>query len=166
MKYSFIQAEKKDVPEVYNLIAARVNWMEQNNIRQWNETDYLNVYPETYYAEHQRCGRLYKMAESDTGRILGVMVLLDIDARWPGYEAMNSFFVHNFATALDAKGVGKLMLEEAEKLSINSGKKYLRLDCPSHSQILNNYYESKGYIYVGTCVDGLYSGNLREKQLI
>jgi len=165
VSFLFIRAQEKDVPDIYNLISSRVKWMDDNNIKQWNVTDYLNVYPVSYYQEHQRCGRLYKMIEADSGRILGVMVLLDIDARWPGYEEMDSFFVHNFATTPDIKGIGRLMLEEAEKLSREYGKKYLRLDCPSHSLILNNYYESKAYVCVGTCVDGLYSGNLREKRL-
>ena len=166
MRYSFIKAHEEDVQDVYGLIATRVKWMDDNNIIQWNTTDYLNVYPLTYYQQHQREGRLFKMVNSDTGRLLGVMVLVDVDTRWPGYEAMDSFFVHNFATVPGENGIGSLMLKEAENYAIINGKSYLRLDCPSHSQILNAYYEAKGYIHVGSCVDGLYRGKLREKRLI
>jgi len=97
--------------------------------------------------------------------LAGALVLLDIDARWPGYEAMDSYFVHNFATDPALNGVGSMMLEEAELLSAKQGKKYLRLDCPIHNNYLNDFYESRGYIKKGRCVDGAYTGILREKKL-
>ena len=166
MNYIFELANLADVPAAYALIAKRVNWMEENGIKQWNTTDYLNVYPLPYFESHQKHGRLYKMSEEASGKLVGVMVLLDNDPRWPGNNLTDSYFVHNFATDPSINGLGSLMLLEAEQLSISHKKTYLRLDCPSHSMILHSYYESRGYIHVGKCVDGAYSGNLREKKLI
>lgn len=164
MAYHFLLAEFEDIPQLYEIIKKRVRWMDEKGLRQWNTTDYLNVYPPSYFEDHQRNGRLYKLIK-DTGEIAAVMVLLDIDARWPGYEAMDSYFVHNFATDPALNGVGSMMLEEAELLSAKQGKKYLRLDCPTHNNYLNAFYESRGYIKKGRCVDGAYTGVLREKKL-
>ena len=165
MSYVFTSAEFSDITQIYEIIKNRVLWMSQHGIQQWNTTDYLNVYPPSYFEEHQKHGRLFKMYDTNTDEILGVMVLLDSDARWDGYESASSYFVHNFATKPSVKGIGSLMLEEAEKLSIKTKKVYLRLDCPAHNIFLNNYYEEKAYQKIGTCIDGAYKGILREKKL-
>lgn len=165
MSYVFAPADFLDVPQVYEIIKKRVSWMSDNGIQQWNTTDYLNVYPPSYFEDHQKHGRLYKMSNMDTDKILGVMVLLDYDARWDGYESSDSYFVHNFATDPVVKGIGSLMLEEAEKLSILNEKKFLRLDCPEHNIFLNDYYETRSYQKVGSCIDGAYRGTLREKKI-
>ncbi len=164
MAYKLMVAEFDDIPRLYEIIKKRINWMEEKGLRQWNTTYYLNVYPPSYFEEHQKNNRLYKMC-NEKGEIAAIMVLLDKDARWPGYEAMDSYFVHNFATEPELKGVGSLMLAEAEKLSIKHGKKFLRLDCPIHNSYLNDFYEARGYIKKGQCVDGAYTGILREKKL-
>ncbi len=164
MAYYFKPAEPNDIGQLYEIIKRRVRWMEEKRLRQWNTTDYLNVYPLSYFQNHQQNGRLYKMCDGQNN-LFAVMVLLDIDARWPGYETMDSYFVHNFASKPDFPGIGSLMLEEAEKLSARNGKKYLRLDCPTGNIVLNNFYETRGYAAKGQCIDGVYSGVLREKKL-
>ena len=165
MSYTFTLAELSNIPEIYEIIKKRVSWMNSKGIKQWNITDYLNVYPISYFEDHQLNGRLYKMFDQNSTKILGVMVLLDHDSRWNNYEASGSYFVHNFATEPTAKGIGSLMLEAAEKLSKSKQKLYLRLDCPKHNTFLNQYYESRGYTKMGNCVDGAYIGTLREKKL-
>lgn len=164
MQYIFRQAREEELTQVYEIIKKRVQWMDENNIKQWNTTDYLNVYPLEYFRGHFNKGQLYVM--TNDADILGVMVLLPQDPRWPEYKDTDSYFVHNFATKIDIPGIGALMLEQAELLSISHGKQFLRLDCPSHNVFLNNYYESKAYKQLGTCIDGLYKGNRREKKLI
>jgi nitroreductase len=93
------------------------------------------------------------------------MVLMPFDTRWEGYEDFDSYYVHNFATDPETRGLGEFMLLEAEAIASQHGKTYLRLDCPSHNVYLNNFYESKGYKFIGTCIDGPYQGNRREKKL-
>ena len=165
MAYIFELAKPCDVSEIFSIIAKRVEWMEEKGLKQWNTTDYLNVYPSTYFMEHQKHGRLYKMFNSDTKEILGVMVLLDKDPRWDGHDYGSAYYVHNFATRINARGIGSLMLSEAEDLAARHGKQYLRLDCPLDNTYLNDFYQCKDYIPVGFCVDGPYRGTLREKKL-
>ena len=56
-------------------------------------------------------------------------------------------------------------LEKAEEYTASRGKQYLRLDSAVGNKTLEDYYESRGYRTVGTCVDGLYEGILRQKKL-
>ena len=48
---------------------------------------------------------------------------------------------------------------------MSEGKAYLRLDSAEDSAALAKYYESLGFVNVGTCQDGSYKGILREKKL-
>ncbi len=164
MPYSFKSAEFEDIPKLYEIIAKRVQWMESKGLRQWNTTDYLNVYPMSYFEDHQENGRLFKMCDEDNN-ITAVMVLLNYDPRWQGLDNMDSFFVHNFATDPALHGIGSLMLEEAERFSKEHSKSFLRLDCPIDNVYLNSFYEVRGYMKKGSCVDGAYTGTLREKKL-
>ena len=38
--FTFRRAEEHEVDEVFELIMARVRWMDEVGIRQWNVTDY------------------------------------------------------------------------------------------------------------------------------
>ena len=166
MNYIFKRAEIEDVPKLFEIIKNRVGWMEAKGLKQWNTTDYLNVYPLSYFEEHQKNGRLFAMKDDISGDVATVMVLLSDDKRWGELNTRDAYYVHNFATNPFIKGIGSLMLEEAEKLSLAEGKTYLRLDCPSHNQFLNHFYESRGYSPAGSCIDGPYQGNRKEKKLI
>ena len=113
-----------------------MNWMDEKGIRQWNVTDYLAAYPKSYYQEQQTIGNLYVLV-----------------------------FIHNLVTDPKYRGAGKQLLSEIEKLAVRCGKQFVRLDCAVDNVFLNRYYESFGYKLSGTCIDGVYAGNRREKRL-
>lgn len=133
-------------------------------IRQWTVTDYWGVYPKEHYIEQMRKNRLYVLKHMPEGTMVGTAVLYEIDDRWPDGQDVPAYYIHHFATALDEKGAGKVLLGYLEELARADGKDTLRLDCPIDSPRLNRYYEEKGYVLLGTCVDGLYRGNRREKR--
>lgn len=166
-RYTFRPAEKAEVPAVFDLIMGRVRWMDENGIRQWNVTDYAGCYPLQHYEAARRRGDLFVMVD-DEGSIIACAVLRQDDERWP--EAMQlaepAFYLHHFATRVGVKGVGPLFLRLAEEYALSRGKTRFRLDSADDNAFLADYYTSFGYIPVGTCVDGLYSGILREKVLI
>ena len=56
-------------------------------------------------------------------------------------------------------------LRRAGEYAVSEGKAYLRLDSAEDSAALAKYYESLGFVNVGTCQDGSYKGILREKKL-
>ena len=112
--------------------------------------------------EKQTQGTLYVLIDQ---AVVGAVVLLTEDARWPEQADSPAFYVHNLVTAPTVSGIGGTLLAEVEKLAVHLGKRFVRLDCAVDNEFLNCYYESHGYRLAGTCVDGLYVGNKREKNL-
>lgn len=164
MKYKFRQALETEIPAVFDLYVRRVAWMDEIGIHQWNETDYLEAYPEDYYREELQNGNLFVL-EDDTGTLCGAVVLLKEDERWEEEPERNAYYVHNLVTALSAKGAGKAILREAEALAKTQGLQAVRLDCAVDNERLNAWYEAQGYLPAGTCTDGPYLGRLREKRI-
>ena len=166
-RFTFREAEKAEVPAVFDLIMGRVRWMDTVGIRQWNVTDYAGCYPLHHYEAARQRGDLFVMVD-EAGLIVACAVLRQDDERWP--EALQAaepaFYLHHFATRAGVKGVGPIFLRKAEEYAASQGKTRLRLDTADDNAFLAYYYTAFGYVPVGTCVDGLYSGILREKVLI
>lgn len=170
MKYVLKKAKQTEVEEIFSLYLKRIQWMNEKKIDQWNNNGYLDDYPVTYYYEQQKAGRLYVMKiKEDAGkedRIAGAVVLLSEDPRWEdGYE-VSAYYLHNFVTDQAIKGVGREIIKAVEVLAEKDDKEKVRLDCSIDNPFLNQYYESMGYQMAGTCKDGVYEGNRREKCLV
>ncbi len=161
--YIFRRAEPDEVGSVFQLYKKRIQWMDRKGICQWNTTGYLETYPVDYYVKQQILGNLYVLIEGNA--IIGAVVLLQEDDRWSDKKALPAFYVHNLVTDFRVSGAGEKILMESEKLAINKGKYYVRLDCAVNNVFLNNYYDSLGYKIAGICQDGAYIGNRREKFL-
>lgn len=152
------------VEEIFDLILRRIAWMDEQGIRQWNTTDYAEVYPREYYREQARLGRLYVLRRE--GRIAGAAVLLEEDKCWKdAAPAVPAYYVHNLVSGLEEKGAGSELLEGIEALARARGKTALRLDCAVDNAPLNRWYEARGFLPAGRCTDGPYVGTLREKVL-
>ena len=164
MNYIFELAKKEELPEILNLYKERVQWMDDNGFHQWNETDYLNTYQEPYFQGHLEEELLFVLRDRDTNKIAAAAVLLEKDPRWGKDIEGTAYYVHNLVTACETRGAGTQMLKCLEKLAANRGKDYIRLDCTEGHEFLNQYYESRGYEVVGSCVDELYRGILRQKR--
>ena len=194
-RYLFRKLTPAEAPEMFRLIMGRVAWMDEVGIRQWNVTKYDECYPESYYREHAAAGRIFCLEDAEyddgcagnadfadeagraDGCIVAVGLLLEEDERWtdgmPGTDetgrkvpAADAYYLHHFATAVGApKGVGGTFLEELERYAAEQGKTWFRLDSADDNETLETYYTSRGYEPAGTCVDGLYTGILRQKKL-
>ena len=163
--YVFRPAEAHEVPAVFALIMTRVRWMDEVGIRQWNVTDYAGCYPLPHYEAAQARGDLFVL--TDDAGIAACAVLRRDDERWPQalQAAEPAFYLHHFATRVGEKGIGRIFLRMAEEYALRQGKTRFRLDSADDNAFLAAYYTAQGYVPVGTCVDGLYTGILREKVL-
>ena len=168
---------------MFRLIMGRVAWMDEVGIRQWNVTKYDECYPPEYYAAHAEAGRIFCLADEDETtkaepRLIAVGLLLEEDERWPDgiartdeetgetLPAASAYYLHHFATAVGApKGIGGVFLRAAEEYGAAQGKTWFRLDSADDNETLEAYYTSRGYEPAGMCVDGLYTGILRQKKL-
>ncbi len=164
MDYILQKAAVDELEEIYGLYEERIRWMDEHGVRQWNVTGYLEMYPITYFEMQQKADRLYVLKD-ENGRISGAVVLLEEDPRWADrlYEA--AFYVHNLVAAPGARGAGREMLKEMERIARQENKEFLRLDCDVDSEFLNSYYGSQGFELAGNCEDGMYKGNRRQKKL-
>jgi hypothetical protein len=94
-QYVFRPAEEHEVPAVFELIMARVRWMDEVGIRQWNVTDYAGCYPPAHYEAARQRGDLFVLTDDDG--IAACAVLRKDDERWP--EAIQSaepaFYLHH-----------------------------------------------------------------------
>lgn len=163
MNYTFILADESVLEDVYGLIDRRIQWMDDNDIQQWNVTGYWEAYPRSYYVRMVRKRCLYVLKREADQKTVSAAVLFDEDKRWHDDPMFPAYYVHNFVTAPEEKGVGKILLSYIEDLARKKGKVCIRLDCSRSNQKLNRYYEQQGYILRGQCADGNYLGNKREK---
>lgn len=166
--YVFRRATPDEVRQAFELVLARMRWMDAKGIRQWNVTGYTERFPLDYYAAQQRMGHLYVLAEAATGRIVCIAVVRPDCDRWieEGWtDIASALYMHNLASAPDCPGAGALFLTEAESLARREGKAWFRLDSAADNAAINAYYDARGYSVVGTCRHGLYRGLLRQKRL-
>lgn len=161
--YCFQRAEENDIARVMELIKARIRWMDEAGIDQWNKNGYLNAYPEAYYREAVTRRQLYVLRGEETKRVYGALVLREADENWDDGES--AYYVHNLVADRDEKGAGLYMLSFCDVLARSKMKKYLRLDCARDNEKLNAYYARQGFERVGECEDGPYLGYKLQKDL-
>lgn len=159
---SFRKGVKTDVEAVVELLKERCRWMDRKGIQQWNNEGYLSFYNHNYFSSKADNGELY-VAEIGE-KIVGMFVLLENDKRWD--DDISAYYLHNFTTDPEIRGLGEIILKYCEKKAVQDGKERFRLDCGVKSKELNDYYESRGFVFVGVCDESpYYKGNKREKKL-
>lgn len=163
MNYLFQKAKMEDLNQIFQLINDRMDWMVLKGIKQWDKKHYWSVFPESHYINQMSLGNLYVLKNDEV--VLGAVVLYEQDELWNDEKPVDSFYLHHLVTTLNKKGIGKLILSEVEKLARLKKKQAIRLDCMVTNQFLNEYYENLGFYCIGTCQDGIYYGNKREKRL-
>ncbi|VBB07776.1 acyl-coa n-acyltransferase [Lucifera butyrica] len=101
-RYSFQKAINEDVDEILILIQKRINWMDENNISQWNKTNYLKYYPKNYYEELVSKGQLYVVKYGNLNSVIGAFALLEQDKCWN--DSSQSYYIHNLVTDIGVSG--------------------------------------------------------------
>ncbi len=157
----FRKLKPGEAHKILDIIKERMEWMDQQHLHHWNEYDYINLYPLSYYEEMCRLGQVYALEDSDTDTVISAAVILVHDERWPDDEP--ALYIHNFASSVHYKGAGREFIGRVEDLARKKDKKYVRLDVLRDYEPLAEYYASMGYQEAGTCSDGNYRGILRQK---
>ena len=70
------KAEAQDLDALIALIKRRMAWMDEQGIRQWNSTDYLGVYPPSYFLSRIEAGEIFVAQDEE---ICGMAALLEED---------------------------------------------------------------------------------------
>ncbi|MBQ8592379.1 MAG: MBL fold metallo-hydrolase [Lachnospiraceae bacterium] len=162
--YLFREITKEEIPQMFELILKRMIWMDEKGIKQWNVTKYDEVYPLHYYEDAWNRGEIFVLVDKIAGEIVCAGALKESDERWKK-DNIPAFYLHHFVTKVGEQGIGRVFLQYAEKYAKEKGKIFFRLDSAVGNDKLTKYYEEQGYLPVGSCVDGMYEGILRQKKL-
>ena len=149
-----------DVDEIMSLIDSRIKWMDKVHIEQWNKTHYFERYPKEYFINNIE----YFYIAKKENKIVGFLAAYTQDERWPNQR--NGYYIHHLTIDLNEKGLGIIMLKYMEEEAKINNKEVIRLDSAVGNKKLEKYYTDLGYKEVGTCIDGLYKGILREKEIV
>lgn len=164
MEYELSLANSpNDVEDVFALINKRIEWMDHKEIKHWNVFNYCELFPLQYYHDQMNKGNLYVLKQTNNKKVVGAIVLTETDVYWD--DNVPAYYLHNFVADADAKGAGREILSQIEKIAINNHKERVRLDCIIDNSKLNTYYEQAGYNIVGELKDAPYEGYKREKKL-
>lgn len=71
-RYVFQKAMNEDIDEILKIIKKRIKWMDENNISQWNKTNYLKYCPKNYYEELVLKGQLYVAKYGELNSVIGI----------------------------------------------------------------------------------------------
>lgn len=154
------KADVQDLDTLIALIKRRMAWMDEQGIRQWNSTDYLGVYPPTYFLGRIEAGEIFVAQDEE---ICGMAALLKADDRWK--MPIPALYVHHLTADAAYPGTGAMLLRFAETKALQEGLEAVRLDAQLGNDPLNAWYARQGYLPKGTMREGSYEGILREKRL-
>ena len=100
----FRKLRADEVPQMFSMILARMRWMDENGIRQWNATEYDRAYPLEYYMDEQYRGRIFALAIVPADEIACAAILKEEDERWT--DDAPALYIHNFVSGIGAGGAG------------------------------------------------------------
>ncbi|MFT4105789.1 MAG: GNAT family N-acetyltransferase [Lacrimispora sp.] len=149
------QGTEQDIHEISALYDAVIEYLESHtNYTGWKK----GIYPTRIQAEEGvKEGTLYVALSS--GKFAGSVIVNQ--EQEPGYEFISwktpaspeeVAVVHTFLVHPDYLkfGVGRALMEFAEKKAIEEGRKTIRLDVYEHNEPAIRLYESLGYEHAGT----------------
>lgn len=162
--YNIELAKVEDLDEFHEIIVSRCKWFEDNKINQWKINSYPKRYDITYLKNQMKENKLF-IAKKD-GIVVGGFLLKEKDYKyWSDCDNVEAYYIHHLAVKIGEKGLGKIMIDFAQKEARKNKKKYLRLDCVSNNKKLNNYYqklnfENAGSIRIKNCIENLWQMKL------
>lgn len=151
----------QDIKDILELIKLRCDWLEKNNIEQWGDWYYKELYNMDYFLNNMKINQLYVV--KNESELIGLFLIKNNDELWKDNE--EAYYLHHFITKVGYSGIGDEILKYITKLSIKNDVKYIRLDCVKNNSKLNDYYINHGFIKVGDGEIAEYSYNLYQKRI-
>ncbi len=141
---TFRKATAEDLPGITELFRLIIADLSERNINIWDD-----VYPFCVFSEDIAEGRFYLLCEETD--IIGAFVLLESDdgesaVEWEKQGA-SALYLYRMGIRPDfyKKGLGSLMLKEAERLTKEKGREYLRLFVADCNEPAIEFYKRNGY---------------------
>ena len=151
-------AKSEDIKAILNILEKRCIWMEMNNIEQWRRNSYTLSFNDVYFTKGIEKNMVF-VAKINM-KVRGIFLLREDDPLWDDSEG--AFYIHHFATDINYKGLGRIIIEYIKYIALKYNKTYIRLDCVKNNEKLNNYYEEIGLCLKKSGKIRNYEYNLRE----
>lgn len=153
--------KEPDIEEIICLLESKIRWLEAHGIRQW-VNGYTQRYNKEYFIQRIHSGNNCYAARA-AGKIVGI-VMLEKESKYFSQTTAGEtgYYIKHFASV--QKGVGRLLLEHAYKVSIEDGKDSIYTNCSSRNQRLVSYFKENGFSVTGKGIDNSYHYYLLEKK--
>lgn len=160
-RIKIVKAESDDLDTVLEVLRDAANWLLSKGIDQWR--------PESFsrqsIAEKIKLEEVYLAKQKQ--RPIGTITLQWSDKFFWVDDDTDAGYVHKLAIkpSYTGKGLGRQLLEWAERATKAAGKNCLRLDCMFENPRIRQYYEDAGFEYRGEVKGVGWRAALYEKQL-
>ena len=148
---SMTPAQPGDLLPVLKLFDEAVVWLNQRGITQQWGTEPISLSPQSQAQFMGWIAQGHLFAAHLDGRIVGSLALSPtapgyIAKRWEQFPA-SAFYLEAFVTArvLAGQGLGRIMLQWAERYTREVGKAAIWLDCWGENADLVRYYQRVGF---------------------
>lgn len=149
------QAEASDLDHIVQWRTDAARWLASLGSDQWSDA---GLSDEAFIARVRDSisnGETW-MAEQD-GQPVGTIAVdqWTDEGLWSAVERAESMFIHRMiiSRGSSGQGIGKLLLDHADKVAANHGKRWIRLDAWTTNKGLHAYYESAGFRHLRTVSD-------------
>ena len=139
------QATEKDIPIIESILLDAVQWMDENEMHQW----------ESENVKWSQLSKYYEISDFYIAYNESVpaacMSLIDYDpVFWPDVPKGESLYLHKVAVVRKyaGKGFSKELIDFAKTKAENLGIYSLRLDCHKNRDKVRAAYEKQGFVCV------------------
>jgi ribosomal protein S18 acetylase RimI-like enzyme len=158
-------AQPNEIKIGFQMLREAALWLKSKEIDYWQ--NWLD--PPTHHKDWIISGfskKEFRFIEQNN-EIIGMIRLQDNDEIFWGNDDTPAIYIHSFTTKRSLAGysIGSQILAQVELIARQNGKKFLRLDCGSQIEGLNNYYLKENFRFVRQKkLDG-YIMNLYEREI-
>ncbi len=154
-------AVEDDIPVILEILKQRCEWFKYNEIEQWGDWYYTELYNMDYFIRMMKIYKLYVVKQND--EVVGAFLLKTEDEDY-WKDNKKAYYIHHLVTKLGYPSLGSEILNFIENLAKENSIDYLRLDCMKINKKLNEYYRNHGFENKGEGEDP-YPHKLWEKRV-
>ena len=126
------------------LLEDAARWMHDRGIEQWRPG--AMIAQRAVFAAAQADGDVFVLEESDR-LVGGAMLRAFPDPIWSDRPEAAALYLSKLVVARDraGAGLGERILSHIERIGVERGATWLRLDCIASNELLARYYQRQGY---------------------
>ncbi|SEL94262.1 Acetyltransferase (GNAT) family protein [Paenibacillus sp. cl141a] len=146
IKIDVYQATEADSHIILDLWKGSARWIQSKGINQWNPSHFnINQVYECF-----NNGIEFYLAQLNEEVVGTLYICWSNPVPWGELDNNESGYIHRFAVSRNhtGNGIGKQLLNWAEKYIKDKGKTFIRLDCMAENARLNQYYLEVGYKHI------------------